>query len=94
MCGGDLVMYRGTIHRPNGIAMYPIYLPFCVSALHIPLVLVAFCCNQTVQRCAYADTVGVELDCCWRLRVISVCGSNLSHRLGGKSLGFPARMLR
>ncbi len=41
----------------------------------------------------YADTFGVAFDCRRRLRVISVCGSNLSHKFSGKSSAKPARTL-
>ncbi len=43
---------------------------------------------------AYADTVGVALDCRNRLTVISAWGSNLSQSCFGKSSATPARMLR
>ena len=45
-------------------------------------------------RCAYADTFGVVFDYRRRLRVISVCSSNLSHKFAGKSSATPARTLR
>eukprot|EP00956_Cyclotella_meneghiniana_P003706 scaffold4513_cov37-Cyclotella_meneghiniana.AAC.1 len=44
--------------------------------------------------CAYAEIVGVALDWHRRLSVISVCGSSLSHRLGGKLSAVPASTLR
>ena len=42
----------------------------------------------------YADTFGVAFDCRRRLRVITVCGSNLSHKFAGKSSVTPAKTLR
>ncbi len=46
-CDSELVTCRGTIRPQNGIAKFPACLTFRVSVLHIPLVLMAFCCNQT-----------------------------------------------
>eukprot|EP00956_Cyclotella_meneghiniana_P007283 scaffold9923_cov20-Cyclotella_meneghiniana.AAC.1 len=48
------------------------------------------CGLGTVQ----AEIVGVAFDCRRRLRVISVCGKSLSHRLGGKLSAVPANTLR
>ena len=38
--------------------------------------------------------MGVAFDCRSRLRVISVCGSSLSHRWSGNDSAVPASMLR
>ena len=45
-------------------------------------------------RWACAEMVGVALDWRSRLRVISVCGKSLSHKVSGKSSETPASMLR
>ena len=44
--------------------------------------------------CAYAETVGVAFDCRSRFRVISVCGSSLSHKWSGNDSAVPASTLR
>ena len=93
MCVNVLVMETGTICQLNGIAMFLcciIFVYLCRTAHRRDWhsVVVEWSTGE------YADTVGVALDCHRRLSVISVCGSNLSHKLGGKSLGTPAGTLR
>jgi hypothetical protein len=55
--------------------------------------------NPTGATAALGDnpgrrTFGVAFDCQMRLIVIMVCGSNRSHRLGGKSSATPDKTLR